>query len=537
MARIVDPAASFERASRHIFRHLHDVAELRRNPLAMHLLDQTEHTGAVIGAVTRLAETCRHEPVVGKPRFNANREYTVFVRAVIGREPWGNVASDLGLSRRQFTRDKAAMCQRISSRLSAEARAFASARATVATIDAEARITSAYVQAESGDLRGALAQLDDIMRSAPQWSVRFEAHCTRVRILSDYATPIGARSALSEARRFSRTCDECEGSLTATARARLDIIEASLARQVSTTRRSLERLERADDALRCVTGTTILQEQKDRLRLLIERGILLYLKKGKDAAKATLTLAVERLPDAQSDMVMQSDALIFLGITLGACKATHAAGTGILRRARELASAAGLRSRALIASVFLTQHEALSGDASIARTRARECIGVAESIGTSALVAMTCMNAADLSLLSQQTAAAAREAESLLARAGRVVELHSEMWASIQYLRASASLLRGETEQALRRAHAADAAALGFENSRMRASTLRLLADIHSRRGELSQANHLIHEAVDLSERYGSWGTMAACLRVAAKITGKKQFTRRAIELDSSLVG
>lgn len=154
------------------------------------------------------------------------------------------------------------------------------------------------------------------------------------------------------------------------------------------------------------------------------------------------------------------------------------------------------------------------------------------SIGAPGLLAIACMNAAELILISFRTAVAAVRADHLLARAELLVKHSSEIWASIQYLQALTSLLRGDTTRALKKALAADAAASALENSRIRASAVRSLAEIRAQCGEISKATDLVHEAIGLSERCGNWGTLSACFRVAAKVTGERRFIRRALELD-----
>src|SRR5450755_173823 len=101
MTRRANPAASLDCAARHLFRHLHDVGSLRRNPLVAHLVRQSEDSAPAIDAVVGLAAEYRRASKAGNLRSAVNRELAVFTRAVVYREPWGRVAADLGVSRRQ----------------------------------------------------------------------------------------------------------------------------------------------------------------------------------------------------------------------------------------------------------------------------------------------------------------------------------------------------------------------------------------------------------------------------------------------------
>jgi len=147
------------------------------------------------------------------------------------------------------------------------------------------------------------------------------------------------------------------------------------------------------------------------------------------------------------------------------------------------------------------------------------------------LVVIAYLNAAELLLIDLTNARAVTMAEQFLARSARLAESQSHNWAMIRAKQAVIALSRGDTAVALSKASDADAVALKLENPRLRAVTLRILAESRARLGERHAALELIHQAVDVAERYGTWRSQEECFKVAATLTGDLVLARRAREL------
>jgi hypothetical protein len=164
-----DPTRSDYCATRHLLRHLHDARALRRNPLALPLLQKTSDAdglAAVSAATGRALASMDAESA--ERRWRTARHTVILLRMDVGREPVGAVARDLGLSERQLRRE----------RRTAHARFLRSFRtrhlATAAVHEraAQVQIDRAERLADSGEARSALAILDDVAQRASDSSAR-----------------------------------------------------------------------------------------------------------------------------------------------------------------------------------------------------------------------------------------------------------------------------------------------------------------------------------------------------------------------------
>lgn len=119
MAR-ANPESCFEVAARHLFRHINDVKALRSNPLV-----RSMHAGAEKGGGDRAILLAIHERIMMEARalckdyaaagskLHARRQYAIVVALCAG-EAAANTAARLGLSRRQYYRERRVICTRVS---------------------------------------------------------------------------------------------------------------------------------------------------------------------------------------------------------------------------------------------------------------------------------------------------------------------------------------------------------------------------------------------------------------------------------------
>src|SRR5579864_6046405 len=156
-----NPRASNRGASRHLLRHLHDPRELRRNPLAVKFFELQTPSDACIAVRKRAQHVLQS--------LSSTRAIAILERAdMLGHAP-GAVARDLGISNRQYQRERR-------SALETFFLAFAS-RTPIATRsnvdDAAAALRTAAALADSGETWSARAILDEI--SALEGDVRIHA--------------------------------------------------------------------------------------------------------------------------------------------------------------------------------------------------------------------------------------------------------------------------------------------------------------------------------------------------------------------------
>lgn len=94
--------------AQHLLRHLHDPPALEENPLF-----QTWGAGAVRKMLERLCATMASAADQHARDSSVVRQYEIFRRCDLMGEPHAAVASDLGVSRRQFYRERRILARRV----------------------------------------------------------------------------------------------------------------------------------------------------------------------------------------------------------------------------------------------------------------------------------------------------------------------------------------------------------------------------------------------------------------------------------------
>jgi len=115
-----NPESCFEVAARHLFRHINDAKSLRYNPLVRSLCAGAEKSRgdrAVLSAVharvlTEAGTLCKDYSAAGS-KERAHRQYAIVVALCAG-ETAADTAAQLGLSRRQYYRERRGICLRVS---------------------------------------------------------------------------------------------------------------------------------------------------------------------------------------------------------------------------------------------------------------------------------------------------------------------------------------------------------------------------------------------------------------------------------------
>lgn len=145
--------------AQHLLRHLHDPLALDRNPLMERL-----GIGAVRKILERLCAAMENEAIQHPRDSSIVRQYEIFRRCDLAREPHAKVAGDLGISRRQFYRER----RRIAGRV-ADAFAQLASNATALEAMAQGELTRlirlARWELERGNVRAAMAVLDAVESS------------------------------------------------------------------------------------------------------------------------------------------------------------------------------------------------------------------------------------------------------------------------------------------------------------------------------------------------------------------------------------
>lgn len=118
-----DPEKSFEAAVHHLFRHLTDASALRRNPLVRaHFKNAKTKTaenavlGEICDRIIQASEECYADDAAASREVEARRGRDI-ISGICSEESVSKTAQRLNLSRRQYYRDRHAICTRVAERL------------------------------------------------------------------------------------------------------------------------------------------------------------------------------------------------------------------------------------------------------------------------------------------------------------------------------------------------------------------------------------------------------------------------------------
>jgi hypothetical protein len=164
-------SSSADSAVRHLFRHLGDAPALRQNPLTGSFFERAKtsrSTHAVVadirGAIHEAAARCYRDDVNAGQPARAEHQLAI-VKAICAHVPAKQSMAQLGLSSRQYYRDRVAICRRVA-KLVASAQRTASSRLDVGEpLDfllqrAGALIEQGFSDMASSELERALAQTE-----------------------------------------------------------------------------------------------------------------------------------------------------------------------------------------------------------------------------------------------------------------------------------------------------------------------------------------------------------------------------------------
>jgi hypothetical protein len=523
-------------ASRHLFRHLRDPAALKRNRLVSHLLSpQTDAAQRGIDnpcervrrTLVELAERCRNEEFEAGSA-QSDRRYHVFRRAVLNSEPWHCIAKDLGLSRRQFTRDKTHFSLRIARHLNDAASAFHAHTCSIVTPDADATLIAAQVFADCGDAKTALKMLHEVAASPASIDSRLEAVCAEARLMVDRSYLPASGAVISKARQILQTAGDSDGLRSKIWFARLDTVRAEILASTSSAHDALRLVGRALHATRSAVALGWRDSRGDALRALRIQMQIYFLTGSLELARAASEEAVREM-EAHKDvpLALKADIHSECAVVLGASPKKTSDAQALLLEARDTATRAGLRSRALAATIILLNQR----NRRAPFERISECIAAAERLGNDVLFVRSCLAGSEQQLLHEPSRSARLRTLGLLARAEERLQSNATEWVHLKLLQAQTFLLLGSSARAMACAAAAEERASRIQNLRFHAIATRLLAETYHRAGKVHLAVDTIGSALTLSQKVSCPHTLARCYAMAAEITGHSKYLRRANDI------
>lgn len=524
MTKRANPSNSTESARRHFFRHFHDVKELRRNPLATPFFDSAyaQHRPAPDhAALLNLHRAIRkivddyERSTMGEPESEPlRRQLALFKAYVFDQRPWEQLAVELGLSRRQFFRDYAAVRDRI---LNSFLPLRISASAGEWLEPDEAPILQATLLAEADLLNEASAALRHVVAESSRPQTRARALCALARLNLEQTRYLEAQY-LAEAARLE--CNEPE------IRARVLVLNELLKwRSLGTA--AVRDLEDAatSQVLRCDRNNATIPLLY--IEFLVNSAERLAWVGELDRALTVIQRAKALLDAHPGVAVAQRISLIqvYADILSNLSSENLPEGIAMVSEAEELARRNGHLRSALIAAAASGQFYFLAGQHDTSLAIFNNCLSVCERVNDRALLAKMHVDmVSDANWRPRWTVEHLEIARPLLpAHDYRIPPLYLGLLIAYGLLDEMDTAFH-YAENALRMARSTD-------NLRVSGAIMREIAMLQFKCGQTERARESIREAVAILERHGNAYSLARGYRSYAAITGDERYSHKLARL------
>ena len=520
-----DPNRSFSAAVRHLFRHIDDVAALRRNRIARSLFElgdasspasrQAAYQAAMTARILDAGRDMYTEDLASGPSGKAHRFFAILSACCAGR-PVNALAEELGISLPQAYRDRRAACERVIRALLTRP---ASGSGTTLSFD-PLRLALWRVDAlcEQGFGSRAIAECERIISEAAASSSKALA----MLALADAALKVGDTSVAAESLRAGKEMASGDGAVVdPEADILAKLVHYRLAMHVGRHAEAFAIVgELAERTANDLTGSA-----RDDLRIEI------LLEQSRCAAYAGNAAAASEAVSNAARIARRNPAVAFgRRVEIAVLSASFGRG-GILepamrvhrlREALALAFSAGSTMGVLFSSVALAHECAASGDDADSRMYADQALRVAHAIeGRQGL------------LFSVASLAPA------MIKAGRVAALDpdvfdveplvvpmTDIWMNVKLAQGALLGRTGRSSQALAPLTSAVAGARALRRPRTQALALREFALSAHDAGRPDDARDGIHAALKLAEGNGDVRELRATYRAASTILGDARFAK-----------
>jgi tetratricopeptide (TPR) repeat protein len=518
-----NPDRSFDAACRHLFRHVWNPEELRRNPIVAYRFDGGDRSPTegriaeeIRAAVRRHADECLRDDVAKDPEI-ARRRHSIIVDGDLGGTPRTVLAERLGISTRQYSRDQRQVRRRIvallRARLPETQRSAAPARdVTLPPLSRAAALVSLGMPNE------ALENIDDLVRTANTDATIALALCLRSAILGWYfSNEIGASGALLAAQTVSERLS-CESDARVVVEAEVGLGFAELDALCGRLTSALQRLRHIQESLDGFTAPD------SRTPWLIARtaswhAYVSYL--AGDARSATQSLERALKGYRAAGNVLSQERAEFLVLTAIVLKddGRHSEASHHLREATTVAQQNALAVPVLFAE-FVSGAWRACGEPETCETVLSPICEEAEHLGHAGIGSAAHLYVARCHLRRQLPRPLL--ALSNVKAALRLCPVGGPYWIDGKVTESRAKVLLGDLDAAEDSARVADeAAALGRCNL-LRSSTLRAAASVAHAQGRAGDARDLIQRAIDVAYNQRQLEEAAQAHEIAAMITGRR---------------
>lgn len=536
----MDSRTSFNVAAKHLFRHLHDVRALRRNPLVRHAFEHPTNGSAgrareravlerIHELVRRGAEHCRDADVVDGKDERAARQHAIVTLQCLQNRPIREVAATLGISCAHCYRERADICKRV-------ARYICECNAPLALeylpdLDEFVMLADrALRRAAFGDLDAASRECDRLVRTAPSAEKKIKALRVSALVSLHFGNVKRAENACLAAQRLCADERWPEPSPSReVARASVDLTASRLAYYRADGAHALRMAERATQRLEPIRENASPEARELLVESLYEFGSALCNAGDLSRGYERIGEAEARLRDSRASFQLRARIAIAVWklrddlLMNSACWYPSWQRLKGLTQAFERAYASGFLFEAVIALVALVEYHSIAGNDAEALRVGRFAILLSKQQTSERVRIQTSIRVA----LALQSTRYWMEAFALLPNAHQLASCdsyHRELVSHIAAQRAFRSRAFSEAwAMAKDEGDRRETAALAISR--------RLLAAEAAHELERRDARALIEAAIPDAEHLGCAPILKDAYVVAARVTGNARFRRQADEL------
>lgn len=516
-------SAQVHRACRHLLRHIGDARAFATNPLAAPVVAEFRREKAA--AVNRRAANYVRSVLRAVANDLPERQRIILTRCDLERQSHKRVAADLGLSMRQFYRERQALIESLAEILPERLRAHAASTASVVDVSA-LELARARTLQYGGDPTAATVLLRSIAESFDDPRVATEARAQLASLFVQHNRFADCRVELSAMRSYLAQCrakpedlDWCAERIALERRYLLECSgsqhEARRLDEVALPR--VERLMQNDDpgsrelAVRAFTAAA---------RREFMSGELQRAKSELESISAIVTAG-----GIPADARVMS--MVLYAIVLATMRTESTVASSLLSDAGAIAVRHGLSELALIAALGRSIDDEMRGAPASALALMHSILPLAKRSASPLNHVHVCLRLADLEAGHGKPQAALL----FLDEARAHITYGCYNWIYAELLTGQALLLTGAAADARTHAEQAVAAAAEQQNRRVEGIALRVLAEAHAALNARSAAIAAIEEAVSRLESNGYPLALFHAYRVAAALTGRTRYRRWSVEL------